>query len=158
MRGVLTEDEKRRIESLLTSYYGISDGLQDYVVLVGGENRVRITHKEVLEFSWRLKNVVNMGLYVAKLTDEGISLSIEGAQFFSHKIMKNLIEIDMNEAERWMQGIPIRIETQPASKYVVVKCGDIFLGSGRIGRDGFIYPQISKNRLTRKSPDLSKNP
>ncbi len=158
LRRVLTIDEKKIIENLLATHYGIIDGLQKYVIIVGGENRVRITHKEVLEFSWRLKNVVNMGLYIAKLTDDGISLSIEGAQFFSDKITKNIIEVDLSGAERWMQGMPLKIERPTESRYVVVKFGDVFLGSGRIGREGFAYPQISKNRLTRQSLDSGKNP
>lgn len=148
MKGVLTDDEKKKVEELLANQYGVEDGLKNYVVIASGENRIRITHREVLEFSWKMKRVVNIGLYIAKLAENEISLSIEGAQLFSDMIKKNLINLNVEEAERWMRGEALRIENIPSTKYVVAKFGDIFLGTGRIGKDGLIHPQIPRNRLT----------
>lgn len=157
MRGVLTDDEKRRIEELLASHYGIFDGLKNYVAIATGEDRIRITSREVLEFSWRLKRVVNIGLYVAKLVGDELSLSIEGSQLFSSMIRKNIIDLSLDDAERWMRGEPLKLETAPNSRYVVARYRDVFLGSGRVKRDGFVYPQISKNRLTKQSMRSAEN-
>jgi NOL1/NOP2/fmu family ribosome biogenesis protein len=150
MKGVLTEDEKKKIEELLANQYGIVDGLKNYVVIASGENRIRITHREVLEFSWRLKNIANIGLYVAKLSEDELSLSIEGAQLFSSMIKKNVVDLSLDDAKRWMRGEALKIDAPSSSRYVVAKCGDVFLGTGRVGRDGLVYPQIPRNRLTRQ--------
>ena len=151
MKGVLTEDEKKKIEELLADQYGIADGLKNYIVIASGENRIRITHREVLEFSWKLKKVVNMGLYIAKLSENELSLSIEGTQLFSSMIKKNIIDLSLDDAEKWMRGEALKIDAPLSSRYIVVKCGDIFLGTGRVGRDGLLHPQIPRNRLTGQS-------
>ncbi|MEM3807516.1 MAG: hypothetical protein QW413_02805 [Nitrososphaerota archaeon] len=157
MKGVLTEEEKKKVEELLENQYGISNALKNYVAIVSGENRIRITHKDVLEFSWKLKGVVNIGLYIAKLAENEVSLSIEGAQLFSSLIRKNIINLTLDEAEKWMRGETLRIENVSNSRYVVAKFDDIFLGTGRVGKDGFIYPQIPKNRLTAQNLRSAEN-
>lgn len=157
MKGVLTEEEKKKVEELLANQYGITEALTNYVAIASGENRIRITRKEVLEFSWKLKRVVNIGLYVAKLVENEVTLSIEGTQLFSSLIKKNIINLTMDEAEKWMRGEAIKIENVPISRYIVAKFNDIFLGTGRVGKDGLIYPQIPKNRLITQNLRSTEN-
>lgn len=157
MKGVLTEEEKRKVEELLENQYGITNALKNYVTIASGENRIRITHKDVLEFSWRLKGVVNIGLYIAKLAENEVTLSIEGAQLFSSLIRKNIIDLTIDEAEKWMRGEALKIENVSSYRYVVAKFDDIFLGTGRISKDGLIHPQIPRNRLITQNLRSAEN-
>ena len=128
--------------------YGIEDFFQDYVLYMAGEGKIRITTREVSQFLEKLKKVDSVGLYVAKYRKWGLTLSIEGSQLLGDKIRKNVIELSLEEAERWMRGdpIPLKENMQPEGKFVVGKYRRFYLGTGVVGRDGKIYPQVPKWR------------
>jgi NOL1/NOP2/fmu family ribosome biogenesis protein len=65
-------------------------------------------------------------------------------------IKKNIVDLSLDDAERWMRGEALKIDAPSSSRYVVAKCGDVFLGAGRVGKDGLVHPQIPRNRLTRQ--------
>jgi NOL1/NOP2/fmu family ribosome biogenesis protein len=75
-----------------------------------------------------------------------VILSIEGSQLLGNTITKNIVELSEKEAEGWMRAAPIQRLERIEGKYVVARCGDFYLGSGRVSRDGRIHPRAAKWR------------
>jgi len=142
----LSREARKRLEDLLEGELGAEGAFGDMPLLAAGENKVKLISPEALELAGRLKGVVNMGLYVAKITRDGLALSVEGSQLLAGRIKRGIVELSRGEAERWMMGAPIERETADLPRLVVARMGDVYLGSGRVGRDGKIYPQIPKWR------------
>ena len=143
---VLGSSERKYLQERLKAQYGIEDGFEEYVLIKAGQGRIRATTPEALEVASKLRKVQQIGLYVVKLVKSDVILSIEGSQLLNGKIKRNVIELSEPEAENWMKASPIQKPVKLGSRYVVARCGELYLGSGRASRDGKIYPQIAKWR------------
>ncbi len=142
----LTSGERKLLENRLKRQYGVEKAFRGLTLIMAGQRRIRACTRETYELSKKLKKVQQLGVYVAKLRDEEVILSIEGSQILGDEIKSNIIELDEHEAVEWMKASPIKIKEKPKSRYVVAKHGKIYLGSGIVSRDGKIYPQIAKWR------------
>lgn len=146
MARLLTASERRLLEKMLKEQHGVESPFKEFVLLMMGEGRVRAATREAFEIAERLKRVQQVGLYVAKLRKGEVNLSIEGSQLLGEKLKRNVIELGEEEAREWMSGAPIKIEIQVDSRYIIAKHDRIYLGSGRVSRDGKAYPQVAKWR------------
>jgi len=143
---LLSPRERKFIENRLRSIYGVEAGFDGFVLIKCGRRRIRAATKETLELASRLRGVQQIGLYVMKVANGAISLSVEGSQLLDGEIKNNIIELDEEQVERWMKAIPIKIERACRGRYVVGKFGRLYLGSARVSRNGLLYPQIPKWR------------
>ncbi|RLG01335.1 MAG: hypothetical protein DRN49_01515 [Thaumarchaeota archaeon] len=143
---LLSPRERKFLENRLKSLYGVEKGFSDLVLIKCGRRRIRATTKETLELASKLKGVQQIGLYVMKVSNSDISLSVEGAQLLNGDIKNNIIELDEEQVERWMKAVPIKIETTYRGRYVIGKFNRLYLGSARVSRNGLLYPQIPKWR------------
>ncbi|MEM2144021.1 MAG: hypothetical protein QW279_01565 [Candidatus Jordarchaeaceae archaeon] len=90
---------------------------------------------------------IHYGVYFGKLDKEGkIRLSIEGAQLIGKKAKKNIIEINYDEAEKWMKGENLKIESETQG-YVILKWKNYYLGCGEL-KKGTIKNYVPKDRRT----------
>ena len=89
-----------------------------------------------------VKDKYYMGCYFGRIENDGLRLSIEGAQMVAKNARKGVIEINDNEAERWVKGEDLESDVKG---YVILKCGDLVLGCGR-GNGKFIKNWIPKDR------------
>jgi NOL1/NOP2/fmu family ribosome biogenesis protein len=131
--------------STLSRFLRVND-LPSQLVFTEKGKKVRCVTHTALETATRLKGVVTMGVYAAKKMGEDYYLSIEGSQLLGPYLEGGVVEVSMNEAENWMRGAPIE-RSGLESGIAVVKMGWLFLGSGRVSRDGRIYPLIPKERM-----------
>ena len=138
--------ERRYLENRLKKQHGVENAFGDLLLIKAGQGRIRAATREVFEAARRLRKVQQLGLYVAKISRGDVFLSIEGSQLLNGEITKNVIELDEEAANKWMKASPITAQMRYDSRYVVAKTGDLYLGSGRVTRDGKIYPQIAKWR------------
>ena len=143
---LLSPRERKFLENRLKGLYGVEDGFKDLILIKCGRGRIRATTKETLELASRLRGIQQIGLYVMKISNGNISLSVEGSQLLDDEIKNNIIELDEEQAEKWMKAIPIKTEVAYRGKYVVGKSNRLYLGSARVSRGGFLYPQIPKWR------------
>ena len=143
---LLSPRERKFIENRLRSIYGVEAGFDGLVLIKCGRRRIRAATKETLELASRLRGVQQIGLYVMKIANGAISLSVEGSQLLDGEIKSNVIELGEEQVERWMKAIPIKIERACRGRYVVGKFGRLYLGSARVSRSGLLYPQIPKWR------------
>ncbi len=137
--------EMKNFIEYLERYYGIEKKFNGYVLLWSGKNKIRLTTIETYEFIKKMKKAQSAGIYIAKRIGSDWVLSIEGSQLFGNKIKKNFIELNREEAEKWMKGEPIKIEEKIVSKFIIGKYNETYLGSGRV-ISNTIYPYVPKWR------------
>jgi len=143
---LLSPRERRFLENRLRSLYGVEACFNDLILIKCGRRRIRAATKETMELASRLRGVQQLGLYVMKISDGDISLSVEGSQLLDGEIKDNIIELDEEQVEKWMKAIPIKTEKTYRGRYVVGKFNHLYLGSARVSRNGLLYPQIPKWR------------
>lgn len=129
----------------IRAYYGINHFPRG-IMLVSTGKRLRAVTEEAYELAKRLKGVVGLGVYAAKKIGENYYFSIEGSQIFGDHIENRVVEVTWEEAEQWMKGAPIKREGAEPRSIIVVRLGRVYLGSGKVSRDGKIYPLIPKER------------
>ena len=147
-REKLDRSIREKLEHEANRVYGISNFFRDYVLFMTGEGKIRATTKETAEMMEYIRKVDSVGVYVAKYRKWGLTLSIEGSHMLDDAIGKNVIELSRDEAKLWMTGTPVELKPghKIDGKFVVAKYRRFYLGSGVVGRDGKVYPQIPKWR------------
>lgn len=143
---MLTSAERKHLVRRLMDQHGVEDAFESLILIRSGQGRIRAATKEAYEVACRLRKVQQVGLYVAKIVKGDVVLSIEGSQLLGSTITRNVVELSEEEAEEWMKAAPIQKSGRFEGRYVVARCGDFYLGSGRVSRDGRIYPQVAKWR------------
>jgi len=143
---ILSSSERKLFEKLLREQHGVDDPFKEYALFIYGDGKIRAVTPLAAEIAGKLRRVHQVGLYVAKLRADEVSLSIEGSQILGDKIKKNVIELNEEEARDWISAKPIKYTQRLNTRYVVARSGSLYLGSGRVSRDGRIYPQIAKWR------------
>jgi len=147
-REKIDKHTREKIELEAQRNYGVNDFFSEYELFMSGEGKIRATTKETAQMADYLKKIDSIGIYVAKYRKWGLTLSIEGSHILDDRIRKNVIELSYEEAKRWMGGAPIKLNPhhKVEGKFVIAKYRSYYLGSGVVGRDGNIYPQIPKWR------------
>jgi len=82
------------------------------------------------------------GLYFGTLEKNGIRLSIEGSFIVGKLAKKNVIELDDEDARRWMRGEDLKL---PVKGYVILKWKNFFLGCGK-GNGKIVKNYVPKER------------
>jgi NOL1/NOP2/fmu family ribosome biogenesis protein len=141
----LNNSEIKQFCEYLEKYYGIEEEFNGYVLLWGGKNKIRLTTIETYEFFEKMKKAELIGVYIAKRIGIDWVLSVEGTQLIGYKVKKNFIELNKEEAEKWMKGEPIKIKEKIFSKFIIGKYNGTYLGSGRV-ISNIVYPYVSKWR------------
>lgn len=88
----------------------------------------------------------SIGVYAAKRLGVDYYLSIEGSQLLGPHLRGDVLDVSIVEAEELMKGAPLE-RSLADSRIVVFRVGWLYLGSGRVSRDGRIYPLIPKERM-----------
>ncbi len=137
------EQEKERIIKILKQQFGIKEipwkiarlG-KERIMLFSGE----IGDREIFNLD-RAAHIEGVGLYFAKEQPDGIRLSIEGTQLLRDQITKNVFELNEKQAEEWMLGQELNVQTEKKG-FFIMKFKDDFLGCGK----------ASENRITNFVP------
>ncbi len=82
------------------------------------------------------------GIYFGTLEKNGIRLSIEGSFIVGKLAKKNVIELDDENAKRWMGGQDLEL---PVKGYVILKWKNFFLGCGK-GNGKIVKNYVPKER------------
>ncbi len=143
---LLTPVERRYLLERIRAQYGVEGAFEGLVLIKAGQGRIRAVTREAFEVASKLRRVQQLGLYVAKVVKSDVILSIEGSQLLDGRITRNVIELSDEEAHEWMKAAPASCLESFEGRYVIARCGDLYLGSGRVSRDGKIYPQVAKWR------------
>jgi len=142
---ILNDSERKLLQELLHQQHGVREAFKEFILIMGGDGKVRAATFETIEVARKLRKILQMGLYVAKYrkNKNEVFLSIEGSQLLNNQISKNIVELSEEECREWMRGAPIPLSINTDSRYIVGKIDKIYLGSARVSRDGKLYPQIA---------------
>ena len=137
---ILSNSEKRKIETQLNEDYGIKE-IPGLIVRIGQERlflfQGSLNEKQIKKLE-SLVPIERIGTYFAKIlidkSEEKIKLSIEGVQLLSKQITKNTFELNDSQTEEWMLGRDLAIKTNKKG-FIIIKNKDDFLGSGKASEE-----------------------
>jgi len=143
---VFSKGEKKDFLDKLENQYGVKK--TNFLFFKTGREKIRaysgsLSKDELKKLGLNLR-IEGIGLYFAKEEEGGIRLSIDAANLLSNEISKNVLEINKEQAEKWMRGEILEIDKELRGIFVV-KFKDYFLGTGKAG-EGKLYNFVPKER------------
>lgn len=135
---IFNKKEKEELIRKLNSQFGIQE--IPYQIAQLGKERIilfsgDLSGTEIFELD-RITRIEGIGLYFAKLDEKTkeIRLSIEGAQLMRDQITKNIFELTEKQAEQWMMGQELNIQTGKKG-FFIMRFKDELLGTGKISTE-----------------------
>ena len=144
---ILNTKEISKILEQIKSQFSIKELSLDFVFLTNEDNKVFISTKDIAKVDFRNLRINNIGLYFGKLEIDGFRPSIEGSQILGKLAKENVIEINMEDTKKWFKGEDLQTNFNNKG-YVILKCKDDFLGSGKI-KNNRIINYVDKGRRIR---------
>ena len=148
----ITGKEKKEIMEKLNEQFGIKKisgklfrrGKERIFLFEGDFDEKKIKKLEKITF------VERAGVYLGKIEEYGIRLSIEGTQILKNEITKNIIELTKEEKETWMKGHEV-LRKNKTTGFVIIKYQDEMLGTGRASAEKITNFIPKSRRLKDKS-------
>ena len=128
---IVRSTPKKKILQQLNEQFGILK--LPFLILRFGKEKFRaysgnLSVEELNKLDAELR-IENIGLYFAKEQIDGIRLTFDGIQLFKDEITKNIIELDDKQADEWLRGNDLDIQTENAFK--ILKHNNEFIGCGK---------------------------
>ena len=117
---------------------------QSYVYLISSKNKIYILIEGVKEIDFSNIHVINTGLYIGEWRDDGFRCSVEGSQFIGPTAEQNVLEINDEQARKWLKGEDLEIDSE-ISGFVIVCSNSDFLGGGKVAQKK-LYNYVPKAR------------
>jgi NOL1/NOP2/fmu family ribosome biogenesis protein len=112
-------------------------------------------YTECTNLNLQTVHIIHYGVYFGRFEKDGLRLSIEGSQLIGEKAKRNIVEVDHENAVKWMRGEDIKVETE-ACGYVILKWKNYYLGCGKI-RNGKIINFVPKDRRVKTQDTTQTN-
>jgi len=151
---ILTIKEKQNIINKLKNQFGISY-IKGIFVKRGTERLFLFTGSFTVQQIMQLENslpIERVGIYFGKEQNEKIRLSLEGVHLLKNQITKNIFELNKEQAEQWMKGHELYIQTRK-NDFLIMKYKEDFLGCGKASAEK-IGNYVSKNRRLKEGDIL----
>ncbi|MBW2989177.1 hypothetical protein KY358_02555 [Candidatus Woesearchaeota archaeon] len=145
---VLERKSRKLFMESLRKTFGF-EGKLDYYFLTNNKNKIFIVNKKINEIDIAKIRVNSIGLYIAEFSNNEARLSIEGSQIIGPEATRNVVELDEKKAREWIKGRDIETKAK-AKGFVILRCGDDYLGSGRV-KEGRILNFVPKARRLNAS-------
>jgi NOL1/NOP2/fmu family ribosome biogenesis protein len=140
---VLNSKERKNIFSLLKEQFSF-EFQEDYEFFINPRNRIFILSKDFSKINVKQLRVNSLGMYLGELYNNDLRLSVDAAQLIGKGAKKNIIELNDEQAERWMKGEDFEVDSD-INGFVIVKNNSDFLGCGKVaGRK--LYNYVPKER------------
>jgi len=129
---IFSKNEKNKIVNKLNKQFGVES--VDGIFLMRGSERIflylgNLNERQIRELE-RTIVIERLGIYFGKEVGEEFRLSIEGVQILQSQINKNIFELNKEQADLWMSGSELNIETG-FHGFLIMKYGNDFLGCGK---------------------------
>jgi len=129
---IFDSNEKQEIVNKLKKQFGI-EKVNGIFVQRGTERlflfQGEFTQRQIQNLE-RTIPIERVGIYFGKIIHDEIRLSIEGTHILKNQITKNIFELDQEQAELWMKGNELEIQTGKKG-FLIMKYKDDFLGCGK---------------------------
>lgn len=137
---ILSSTDKKKILEKLKQRFGIEK--LPYLLLQFGKEKIRgysgNLSREELSVLDKNVRVENIGLYLAKIHDSEIKLSLDSLHMLKKQISKNIVNLTKHQAESWFKGQDIVLDKEIQKGFVILKYGEDFIGCGKVVGDGTI--------------------
>jgi len=158
MLKFIYKNEKKELLKKL-EYYGIKE--LPFLLSISGKEKIRaysgnLSMDEITELNQQI-GIELIGAYVFHIHDEGVRLSFDAVQILKNQLTENIIEISEKQSAEFMKGNDILLtkeeeqefkNTNETKGFKVIKCGNDFLGTGKLV-DGRIVNYMPKERRLR---------
>jgi NOL1/NOP2/fmu family ribosome biogenesis protein len=145
---IMERKDRKKFLSLLENVFGFSLKLE-YAFFMNDQQKVYVVNKDVDQVLDARIRIDKIGMYIAEWKDRQVRLSIEGSQLVGPAASKNVLEVSAAEVRRWIKGEDLDTSVE-GKGFVIIKHGDDYLGSGKIG-ERKVYNYVSKNRKLQVS-------
>lgn len=146
---IFSQSEKQRILNKLNEQFGINE-LSGTITMLGSERiflfQGDFTEKQIQKLSNTIP-IERTGFYFAKEQNDAIRLSLDAAHLLKEQITKNIFELNQEQAEQWLHGNELNIETNLRG-FIILKYKEDLIGTGRASENK-ITNFIPKNRRLR---------
>lgn len=147
----LKRKEKKEIIQKLEDRYGITN--VPLLLFKIGKEKIRgytglLSKDEIITLNRNMR-VEKMGLYLFKEEKDEIRMTVDAIQLLKKQIKKNILEINKEQKDKWLDGKEIEVDTNLFGFYVIKSESD-FLGCGKASQ-GKMINFLPKERLIAKS-------
>ena len=129
---VLTSSERKEILEKLDEQFGIS--ALPYLMIMAGKEKIRAFSgslgKQEIEKLGENMRIELPGLYILREESDGYRISHDGLFVFKDLIKKNIVDVSDEQADEWLRGNDIMIES--ADKWVVLRNKGELIGCGKV--------------------------
>ncbi len=140
---ILNSKEKKNIYMLINEQFGC-DLDEEYEIFMNSRNRIFLLNKDFVKIDISQLRVNSLGLYFGEIYNNELRLSIEGSQLIGKTAKKNVLDLEDEQAAKWMKGEDFEIDSD-LKGFVLVKNNSIFLGCGKISNKK-LYNYVPKER------------
>jgi NOL1/NOP2/fmu family ribosome biogenesis protein len=150
MIQILNSKQRHEIARSLKEQFEISQ-IPGKIMKLGEEKLFLFTGDATDEEIKTIEEIVpveRLGVYFAKLIHDDVKLSIEGTQILGSQINKNILEVDDEQARKWMEGQELNIKTGHRN-FLVIKYKDNFMGCGKASEEkvGNFVPKMRRLKI-----------
>lgn len=143
---ILNSKDIKNIKKVLEQQYGFSGKLDGVFLFNESKRKLYLISEDIKKIMELKIKSDNVGLNIGSLDNNRFRFTIEGSQLYGKSCKKNIIELNEEEAKRWMRGEDIDIkDNMDYEWYVIIKHKNDFLGSGKISTNK-ILNYVSKAR------------
>ncbi|MBW3012202.1 hypothetical protein KY311_03380 [Candidatus Woesearchaeota archaeon] len=148
----LNTREVKPIKKQISEHWGC-DFEGDYFFFKSAKDKVYILGRDADKIDLKNFRIDTLGMYFARVSDDGIRLSFEGSQVIGKIATKNVLELDEHDLRDWMRGEEldnIDIDLSGLSGYVIIKHGNDFFGCGKVTEKKILnfVPKIRRMQTT----------
>ncbi|MEM4230626.1 MAG: hypothetical protein QXF25_02015 [Candidatus Pacearchaeota archaeon] len=150
--NVLTAGEKKKIIASLNENFGIEK--LPYLFIKTGKEKIRVfsgslSMQEIkkLELNVRIELI---GCYAFKEEKQGYRISFDSLPLLKDLIKKNVVELNDEEAEKWLRGLSLENERfKNLNDVVILKNKEDMIGCGIVKKEGIILNLVPKERRVK---------
>ena len=137
---ILSSSEKKNLLKQLKERFGIEN--LPYLLIRFGKEKIRghsgNFSREELSLLDRELRIESAGLYLAKIQDNEIRLSLDATHILKNQINKNITTLNKKQSHEWFKGNDILLDKKITPGFKVLQYKDDFIGCGKVTQDGSI--------------------
>ena len=143
-KDVINAKAKKAIIQHIEKRFGLTWN-DSCVLLLDPSDRLYGASREIFQVIETLTRIDTLGNYWGEWRTNEFRFSIEGAQRFGPHATKNVVLVNKDQAISFLQSQTIILKTNAENGFVIVKCGNDYIGCGRLNKEELV-PFIAKNR------------
>jgi NOL1/NOP2/fmu family ribosome biogenesis protein len=145
---ILNSGEKKKIIEDLNAKFGITE--LPWLLVMAGKGKVRafsgsMTRDEIAKLSYDIR-IELPGLYILREESDGYRISHDGLFVFKNLATKNIVDISDKQADEWLRGENIEIDSE--DKWVLLRNKGELIGCGKV-KDKKVINYVPRERRVK---------